>query len=234
MNANLAHEFRTPFAAINVSLNSLNKVFPVLLESHVKSCEAGLVDTVYRKDFLDILYKSIKNSLSEIKFCEFYLNKLLLLIKDRPIGNNYLETINLKASLEQVISSVLFREPYGFDFISNSTFEVEINKNEFESCLQILVEELLACKNEQQTEAIKVHIDEINMELSFQIVKSKDNSYISESIKKFSQGDFHHRYGVGFYMLNQLINLNHGKMDMIESSDEIRFVISFRGMNGIY
>jgi signal transduction histidine kinase len=103
MNANLAHEFRTPFAAINVSLNSLNKVFPVLLESHVKSCEAGLVDTVYRKDFLDILDKSIKNSLSEIKFCEFYLNKLLLLIKDRAIGNNYLETINLKASLDGVV-----------------------------------------------------------------------------------------------------------------------------------
>lgn len=227
MKANLAHEFRTPFAAINVSLRSLEKIFPVLLESYVKASEAGLVEMTYKKDFLDILNKSIKNSLSEIKFSEFYLNKLLLLIKGKPTINSNSEKINLKTSIEKVVSLIHLEEPSFLDFDSNITFEVEFNENEFESYLHIFIDELVACKNEQQTERIKVYIDDNNMKLSFQILKSKSNSYISQSIKEFTQGKFHHRYGVGFYLLNQLINSKHGELDLRESSNEIRFIIKF-------
>lgn len=227
MKANFAHEFRTPFAAINVSLSSLQKVFPVLLEGYTKACHAGLMDNTFRHDYLKILENSVKNSLNEVKFCDHYLNRLQLLLQDKPLGSDPFERINLIQILQDVFSVSQFRESHSFVFISPDNFEVEFNKSELELCLQVLIEEILACKNEQRADIVTVHIDTLKLELSFEILKSKSNSYISECMMQFMNGDFRQRYGLGYYLLNQLLITKHGGLSLIEGPKSIQFLIRF-------
>lgn len=227
MKANFAHEFRTPFSAINVSLSSLQKVFPVLLEGYTKACKAGLMDNTFRCDFLKMVEQSVRNSLNEVKFCDQYLNRLLLLLKDNSLGSGPFEIINLRQILEYVFSLSQFRETHCYFFTSEENFEIEFNRSELELCLQVLCEELLACKNEQQAEVISVHIDKEQMELSFEILRSKSNSYIGDCITQFMEGDFHQRYGLGCYLLNQLLRNKHQEISLVQGAENIRFLIKF-------
>lgn len=227
MKANFAHDFRTPFSAINVSLSSLQKIFPQLLEGYNKACKAGLMDDTFSCDFLEMVEKSVKNSLNEVKFCDQYLNRLLLLLKDNSLGSGAFESINLREILEYVFCLSQFRETQCYFFSSETNFDIEFNRGELELCLQVLCEELLACKNEQQAEVIIVHIDKEQMELSFEILKSKSNSYIGDCIAQFMEGHFHQRYGLGCYLLNQLLINNEQEVSLVQSSKNIQFLIKF-------
>lgn len=228
IRANLAHELRTPYAAINVSLNSIKKLFPELIDGYEKACEAGLIERNYKKDFLNLVDKSIKNSISEVKFCEFYLNKLLLLMQAFPITQKtFYEKINIRVCVEHCINSLSFRGAHYINFVSNNTFDVEFNKIEFESYLQLFMEEVFACQNEQQADSIKIDIDTMDTKLLFKIMKSKSNSHVCKSIKKFEQGDFSQRFGMGFYLLKRLTNIKQGNLELSESPNDICFVVKF-------
>lgn len=229
MKANFAHEFRTPFAAINVSLSSLKKVFPLLFEGYIKACDAGLMDNKYTSDYLYMIENSVKNSLNEIKFCDHYLNRLLLLLKDNSLGSGPCERISVIDLLDHIFSSTQSKGKYNYSFSSGDNFEIEFNKEELESCLQVLLEEILGCKNEQQSEFVIVDIDKSKRELSFEIIKSKSNSYISDCINQFMDGNFQQRHGIGFYLFNQLVSTKHGKINLIEDAISIKFLIKFEG-----
>lgn len=227
MKANFAHEFRTPFSAINISLSSLQKVFPVLLEGYVKACNSGLMEDTFRCDYLQLIEKSVKNSLIELKLCDQYMNRLLLLLKEESIGYGPFEMISLRDVLEHVFSQSQLRESHCYHFASGDNFNIEFNKNELELCLQMLIEEIIACQNEQQADAITVHIDSVKKELTFEMIKSKSNSYIGDCITQFMTGDFHQRYGLGCYLFNQLLISNQGEISVIEYSNIIQFIIRF-------
>lgn len=226
MKANFAHELRSPFSAINISLSSLQKVFPILLDGYIKACNAGLLDNSLNADYLYLIEHSLGNSLKEIKFCDHYLNKMLLLIKDKSLISNFVEKISIRSFLERIFSLNPLKQ-HSFTFSSDENFQVEYNPNELESHFVVLFEEIIACKNEQKSDTITININEKSHELSFEVKKSKSPSYVCECIQKFMSNNFQQRYGIGLYLFNQLISATHGKVKLMELDDCILLIIKF-------
>lgn len=81
----IIHAFRTQFAAIGISLNALSSVFPTLIEGYIYARAKGQIDKEYPQEYLDMLLKSIYNSLVEIKRAECNLNELRLLVNQENV-----------------------------------------------------------------------------------------------------------------------------------------------------
>ena len=116
IRANIAHEFRTQFTTIDVSLHSLQKLLPVLIDAYSKARDTDSVDVVYSDDYLRLIYKSVSNSIKELKSADFYLNKLLVFLNKDKLGSGLKEKISVRSLLEEAIDTMDWSETYLFNF----------------------------------------------------------------------------------------------------------------------
>lgn len=225
MKANFAHDLRTPFSAINVSLNSLQNTFPLLMDGYIKALNAGLIEENISEDYLLLIEKSIKNSLIGIKFCDNYLNNLLLLLEENTLNQGTVKICSLYQILTNIFSNE--SEQYHLNCSSVDDFSIAYNILEFESCLKVLIEDMTACKNEQQAKNVVVFMNKVEKKLTFEILKSKINSRIADAINAFKQGNFQQRYGLGFYVFSQMLINHSGEIKLVETPDSVQFLIKF-------
>ena len=127
IRANIAHEFRTQFTTIDVSLHSLQKILPTLIDAYSKARDSELVELVYSDDYLQLLSKSVFNSIKELKSADFYLSKLLVFLNKDKLGAGIKERISVRSLLEEVIDTMGWSASNLFNFDSIADFEIEYN-----------------------------------------------------------------------------------------------------------
>lgn len=231
IRANIAHEFRTQFTTIDVSLHTLHKILPTLINAYSKARDSELVDVVYSDDYLQLLNKSVSNSIKELKSADFYLSKLLVFLNKDKFGAGTREKISLRSLLEEVIDDLEQSKTYFLQFESTDDFYIEYNRKDIKSCLTLLIMDIQECQKDQKLPILSIKIAPKSSELSFTVEKSTSKSHIYSQIVGFMGGDYGERYGVGVYLANKLVETQLGKVHLVEGPDSIKFNIQFNGVN---
>ena len=227
IRANIAHEFRTQFTTIDVSLHSMQAILPTLIGAYISARDAGLVDVVYSNDYLQLLHKSVFNSINELKFADFYLNKLLVFLNKDKLGSGKKEKISMKLLLEKTVDDIDVYKVKPFKFESNNDFEIEYNAKDMYSCVRLFLMDIHECQKDQRSQFVTIKIDPEAMQLMFSIVKLQGKSRIYNSILGFMGGNHDERHGVGVYLFNRLLETQSGKINYLENDAAINFNIQF-------
>lgn len=227
IKSNIVHEFRTQFSTINVSLNSLNSIFPTLVQGYNRACEADLIKNEYNNDYLQLIHKSIINSLEGIIFSDHFLNKLILLMNKEKFGLSNTETININFLLKKIIHEKEIRGKKIYQIISEHDMEIQSNLKEIECCIKGFMEDLESCYKEQKSDHINIIIKHVEKSITFGFKKSKQKSYVLESIENFIQGNNKDRHGLGVYLMKNLVESQLGHFHILNSPQVVEFTIKF-------
>lgn len=227
IRANISHEFRTQFTTIDVSLHSLQKILPALIDAYSKARDSGLADVVYSDDYLGLLYKSVSNSIKELKSADFYLSKLLVFLNKDKLGSGIKEKISVRSLLEEATDEMDRSETYLFRLESKDDFDIEYNIKEIKSCIRLLIMDIHECQKDQKSPHVTMEIIPESMQLSFALAKSTPKTRIYNQIVGFMDGNHGERYGVGVYLFNKLVETQLGKVHLLEDEDTIKFNIQF-------
>jgi hypothetical protein len=227
IRANIAHEFRTQFTTIDVSLHSLQAILPALIDAYSKARNTDSVDVAYSDDYLRLLCKSVSNSIKELKSADFYLNKLLVFLNKDKLGSGLKEKISMRSLLEEATKKMDRSETYLFNFESNGDFDIEYNIKEMTSCISLLIMDIYECQKDLKSPIVIMEISPDSMQLSFVLVKFTPKPRIYNHIVGFMGGNHSERYGVGVYLFNKLVETQLGKVHLLEDEDTIKFNIQF-------
>ena len=227
IRANISHEFRTQFTTIDVSLHSLQAILPALIDAYSKARDTDSVNVVYSDDYLRLLYKSVSNSIKELKSADFYLNKLLMFLNKDKLGSGLKEKISVRSLLEEAIETMDRSDTYLFKFESNSDFDIEYNIKEMISCIRLLIMDIHECQKDQKSPYVTMEIIPESMQLSFALAKLTLKTRIYNQIAGFMDGNHGERYGVGVYLFNKLVETQLGRVHLLEDEDTIKFNIQF-------
>ena len=227
IRANIAHEFRTQFTTIDVSLHSMQAILPTLIDAYSTARDAGLVDVVYSNDYLQLLHKSVSNSIKELKFADFYLNKLLVFLNKEKLGSGEKERISVKSLLEKTVDDIDVYKIKPFKFESNNDFEIEFNAKDMASCIRLFLMDTHECQKDQRSPSVTITIDPKSMQLTFSLVKLQSKARIYNSIIGLMDGNHDERYGVGVYLFNKLLETQLGRIHLSEDDTSTNFNIQF-------
>ena len=223
IKSNIAHEFRNSFATINASLHSLKKTLPRLVDGYIKARNKGLVSDEYADDYLQLLHKTLNNSLQEIKYSDDFLNRLILFINQDKLFITNKENIIIGELLRKLLNEANIQP---FQLSLQNDFVIEYNLHNISCCMRAFLEEIYACNTEQQSNLIIELIPE-NKTLVFGINRLKTKSNIYNSISLFMRGYYKERYGLVAFLLNKMLKTQGGLITMSEEQDLIRFIIQF-------
>ena len=227
IRANISHEFRTQFTTIDVSLHSLQAILPALMDAYSKARDADSVDVVYSDDYLRLLYKSVSNSIKELKSADFYLNKLLVFLNKDKFGSGIKEKISVRSLLQEATDEMDQSETYLFKPDSKGDFDIEYNIKEMNSCIRLLIMDVHECQKDQKSPFVTIEIIPESTQLSFSLAKLTPQPRIYNHIVGFMGGNHGERYGVGVYLFNKLVETQLGQVHLVEGEDTIKFNIQF-------
>lgn len=229
IKAHFAHEFRTQLSTVNVSLNSLNAIFPTLIKGYKNAFEAGLIKGTLNSDYLQLIHKSIINSLEGVLFLDHCVSKLSLLMNQEKLGACKNESVSINSLLSKLINEKEARgfAKYKYEIVSDGDIEINSNLKEIECCIKSFMEDLESCCREQKNAHIAIQIKHIEKSVTFGLSKSKPRSHILESIEYFNQGHCNDRNGIGVYLLKKLVESYYGTFNIVNSPELLEFSINF-------
>ncbi|MBL8298987.1 MAG: HAMP domain-containing histidine kinase [Rhodanobacteraceae bacterium] len=104
---NIAHELRTPLAAVRIATQAVDRFLPLLADSHRKALEARLSVPELRESQLNRLSKAMETIGREVEHANTVID--MLLVAARPIGEQQTEMV----SARECVHEALDRYPFG-------------------------------------------------------------------------------------------------------------------------
>ena len=106
----MAHELRTPLAAVYMGVDGMMKLFPALLQGYQLAVANKLMDQKIRSRQFEALSAAVNNVLKQVVLCQEIINRQLDNIKYRYINPRLFEPIGIKAAILSAIEDFPFQE----------------------------------------------------------------------------------------------------------------------------
>lgn len=106
----MAHELRTPLAAVYMGVDGMMKIFPALLQGYQLAVANKLMDQKIRSRQFEALSAAVNNVLKQVVLCQEIINRQLDNIKYRYINPRLFEPIGIKAAILSAIEDFPFQE----------------------------------------------------------------------------------------------------------------------------
>ncbi|HEX4045959.1 MAG TPA: PAS domain-containing protein [Gammaproteobacteria bacterium] len=103
VSAVIAHELRTPLAALDANANSLQKYFPELIKCYQLAREANLPVSLIREDKFKLLSTRIEAMREEIKSAFTFIDMQLINLNYAEIKQGDVEIFSIKECIEEAI-----------------------------------------------------------------------------------------------------------------------------------
>jgi signal transduction histidine kinase len=109
VGATVAHELRTPLAAIHAGITGAKQDIPILLEAYNSAKDHGLKVPTIQPDRLRNLPSVLNNIEDETEYSNTIINMILINAKQKGIYTNRFQTLSISSCIEEAITRYPFK-----------------------------------------------------------------------------------------------------------------------------
>lgn len=118
LSAGIAHELRTPLAAIQFGISGTKSYLPALINAYTLAKQHQLAVEPIQSKHIQILAEMIDNIEAEVRYAETIINMILMNVKQHNISTTSFMPINMSASIEEALRRYPFK-PGEAEFVHN-------------------------------------------------------------------------------------------------------------------